>query len=106
MRMLTPARSNDFEVLKDSDEILPSNRKTFGVLGVDFALDVSPPAAADGVEAVVDFGPGFALVVLVAVPVLDDLAVGACVADSVSVADGACAGEEAEVEAVAGLVGY
>lgn len=105
--MLTPARSNDFEVLKDSDEILPSNRKTFGVLGADFDLDVSPPAAAaDGVEAVVDFGPGFALVVLVAVPVLDDLAVEACVADSVSVAGGACAGEEAEVEAVTGSVGY
>lgn len=94
--MLTPARSKDFEVLKDSDEILPSNRKTFGVLGVEFALGVSPPVAA--VEAVVVFGPGFALVVL------DDLAVGAGVADSVSVADGA--GDEAEVEAVAGSGGY
>lgn len=101
--MLTPARSNDFEVLKDSDEILPSNRKTFGVLGVEFALGVSPPAAAV-VEAVVVFAPGFALGDLVAVPVLDDLAVGAGVADSVSVAE--VAGEEAEVEAVAGSVGY
>lgn len=110
MRMLTPARSKDFEVLKDSDEMLPSNRKTFGVLGVEDALGVSAPAGAADVEVdgLVDFGPDFAFEVLVVVPDLDGLdglAAEAGVADSVSAADGACAGEEAEVEAMVGSLG-
>jgi hypothetical protein len=105
--MLTPARSKDFEVLKDSDEMLPSNRKTFGVLGTEDALDVSAPAAAADAEVdeAVAFEAGFAFGVLVIAPVLDDLAAGAGAGDNVSIADGACAGEEAEVEAVVGSLG-
>lgn len=33
--MLTPAKSKDFVVLKDSEEMLPSNRKVFGAGLVD-----------------------------------------------------------------------
>jgi len=102
LRILTPARSKDFEVLKDSDEILPSNRKTFGVLGTEDDLGVSPAAEDEEEAAVVVFEPGFGFGVLVPVPVLEDLAAEAGVAADVSAADGACAEEEAEGEVVAG----
>lgn len=39
-KMFTPARSKDFVLLNDSDEMLPSNRKVLGV-GLDVPFEVS-----------------------------------------------------------------
>lgn len=40
-RIFTPARSNDFVVLKVSDDILPSKRNVFGAFGAEDVLLVS-----------------------------------------------------------------
>jgi hypothetical protein len=52
-RILTPARSKDFVVLKDSEEMLPSKRNVFGVFDCDSCWVVD-----------LVFGSGFVLAVL------------------------------------------
>ena len=92
-RILTPARSNDFVLLKDSDEILPSNRKVFGVAVL---LAFEGPAASEdsffsccAFVVLVVFGRAFGFVVVfAAAPFVDFEAEEMAGADKVSDEEG------------------